>query len=292
MSIELEIKWATEHVAKLAAATKHLEAENAALKAPWGTFVEYEPLKYDSTGGDVMKHTDWARLEKVIAEDRERAARNKPKIAANNALLDRLVKTITATGIKSESWHYKSTRSMKRETITADWLVLLRNAMPKLPGSLDRMEELHKRNIERREEYAKHQEAAQREAQRQVAENEAARKKLARVIAAAAALGLPVTSEEYDVRSEIRRRDKYIDLAVAGAETRCDWSDGCYRVTDALAIFTAETDDDKAIARSWQDICNDFDDGRSFRDAKWSYDRVMAMGDATLLALWNSLEAA
>lgn len=290
MSLELEIKWATDHVAKLAAEAKRLEKEVAALKIPWGTFVEYEPLKYDSIGGIPTDPIDWARFERTIKEDRERDARNQPKIAANNALLSRLVATIKATGIKSESWHYKSARTMKREAVTAEWLVLLRNAMPKLPGSLDRMEELHKRNLDRREEHARHKEAAQREAERQVAEQEESRKKLARIVAVASALGLPVTVDEEEIRDELRKRDKYIDLAIAGMQTRSDWTDGCYRVNDALARFDAVTPDDKAIAREWQEICNDFEDGRSFRDATWNYERVIQLADSKLLALYATLE--
>lgn len=290
MSLELEIKWATDHVAKLASAAKQLEAENNALKAPWGVFVEYEPLKYESTGGNPLDPSDWRKLERVIEEDRERDARNQPKIKANNALLDRLVKTITATGIQSESWHYKSSRSMKRETVTADWLSLLRNAMPKLPGSLASAEERHKRNIDKRAEFEKHKEATRREAERQAAENEAARKKLARLVAVASALGMDVTSEESDIRRELRKRDKYLDLAVAGMETRNDWTDGCYRVLDALARFDAVTPEDKAIAREWQDICNDFEDGRSFRDATWSYEEVIELANPELLKLWSKLE--
>jgi hypothetical protein len=108
-------------------------------------------------------------------------------------------------------------------------------------------------------------------------------------VAVAQQLGLPVTSEEDDVREELRNRDKYIDMYAAGYAVRSDWSDGPDAVVRALGRFEELTPEDKAIAREWQDICADFEDGRSFRDAVWSYDRVLELADPSLVSLWNSL---
>lgn len=76
------------------------------------------------------------------------------------------------------------------------------------------------------------------------------------------------------VLAKLRERDQYLDLAVAGLQTRGDWSDGFYRVEAALGRFKIADDRDKEIAA---DICgcmSDQDDGRVFRDTRWSYDAL------------------
>lgn len=287
MSLDLEIRWATEHVAKLAAAARVLEAENANLKAPWGTFVEYEPMQYGTKCGDINYY--WQQYENSIAEDRARAERNAPKLTANNLLLKKLVDTIVATGISSTGSQWNG-RKRKYESVTADWINMLRSAMPKLPGSLDDSERKHKENIKRREDEAKKKEASRLHAEQARVAEENERKKLARLVAVATQLGMPVTSEEGEVRTAILAKDKYLDLAVAGMACRSDWSDGCGVVISALRRFHTETPEDHSIANEWHDICSYFDDGRQFRDALWGYEKVIALADKEVLELWASLE--
>lgn len=82
----------------------------------------------------------------------------------------------------------------------------------------------------------------------------------------------------------LRSKDKYLDLAIAGLQTRGDWSDGFYRVEAALKRFKIESNQDKDIAA---DLCGCMgsDDGRVFRDTAWSYDKLFELvADKTLLA--------
>ena len=84
---------------------------------------------------------------------------------------------------------------------------------------------------------------------------------------------LPPDSEWSDILEALRYKDQRLDLAVAMADTRGDWSEGFYRVNSALGRFKIETDEDKDIAN---DIvsCLSEDDGRVFRDTTWNYGRL------------------
>jgi len=80
-----------------------------------------------------------------------------------------------------------------------------------------------------------------------------------------------------DILNELRTKDQRLDLAVAMLLTRGDWSQGYYRVSDAMKRFTIRDDTDKEIIT---DIVSCFDgddcDGRVFRDTTWNYDRLFS----------------
>jgi hypothetical protein len=87
---------------------------------------------------------------------------------------------------------------------------------------------------------------------------------------------LQIDSTWDDVLTELRKRDQRLDLAVAMQQTRGDWSDGPYRVRDALDRFTIATTEDKDIANDVLSGLEDFSDGRVFRDMRWNYDALFA----------------
>ena len=68
----------------------------------------------------------------------------------------------------------------------------------------------------------------------------------------------------------LRGRHQRLDLAVAMAQTRGDWSEGPYRVRDAMDRFTIRDNEDKDIANDVLGCMDDFEDGRVFRDTRWS----------------------
>lgn len=84
----------------------------------------------------------------------------------------------------------------------------------------------------------------------------------------------PVYADAETVLDAIRRRDKYLDLAMAMEETRGDWSDGYYRVSAAMSRFRCETDTDREIIADLETCFNDEIDGRVFRDTLWNYGRI------------------
>jgi hypothetical protein len=87
---------------------------------------------------------------------------------------------------------------------------------------------------------------------------------------------LPPESDWSDVLDHLRTKDQRIDLAVAMSQTRGDWSEGPYRVSNALHGFSIQNDEDKEIAADVASCLYDFDDGRVFRDTTWNYDRLFA----------------
>lgn len=87
---------------------------------------------------------------------------------------------------------------------------------------------------------------------------------------------LPIESTWSDVLQALRGRHQRLDLAVAMAQTRGDWSEGPYRVRGAMDRFTIRDNEDKDIANDVLGCMDDFSDGRVFRDTRWSYDALFA----------------
>jgi hypothetical protein len=87
---------------------------------------------------------------------------------------------------------------------------------------------------------------------------------------------LPIESTWADVLEALRSRQQRLDLAVAMSQTRGDWSEGPYRVRGAMDRFTIRDNEDKDIANDVLGCMDDFEDGRVFRDTRWSYDALFA----------------
>ncbi len=86
---------------------------------------------------------------------------------------------------------------------------------------------------------------------------------------------LDILSTWEDVLSALCNKDRLLNLAVAMEQTRSSWIDGCYRVTDAL--FDPSTPQEKEIIDNVAPYCDDFEDGRVFRDCQWSYDVIYSV---------------
>jgi hypothetical protein len=83
-----------------------------------------------------------------------------------------------------------------------------------------------------------------------------------------------------EVLEDLRKRDQYLDLAIAGMATRGDWSERYYRVQDAFNRFKINDDRDKEIAADIMGCLggeSDFRDGRVFRDTNWNYDKLLTL---------------
>lgn len=91
------------------------------------------------------------------------------------------------------------------------------------------------------------------------------------------------SSDWRDMLALLCSKNKYLDLGIAGEETRGDWSDGFYRVAEALRRFKIEDERDKEIVADLAG-CMDSEDGRVFRDTTWSYEALYEMvGDDQLV---------
>lgn len=218
-----------------------------------------------------------AAVQKTIATHEG----NLEAIAHNRMMRDRLTAIMRRAGIADEFSEYRtrSSRHTRKEWIKsrAGYLSDLARIFPISDGydtAIKRRDQL----IEYINTYSKKAEA-EKAATVAAAEAAMARRQsdldLVRLIDR---YGLKLEADWSDVLEAIRKKDKYLDLAVAGIQTRGDWSEGFWRVENALGRFKIETDTDKEIAAA---LCgclgNDDRDGRIFRDIKWNYDAILKL---------------
>ena len=222
------------------------------------------------------------QLESARAKDVAAHEKNTPAIEANKAVAERVTALMTEIGMPtrfSERDHASRARYPKTITRDAGWLTDLRRECKTDDGftaATRTYEDLKRRYEEYAAEGRKEAERAARdrelEQQREV-EKRKADMELASILLR---YQLPIESTWSDVLEHLRGKHQRLDLAVAMQQTRGDWSDGPYRVRDALGRFTIHTDEDKEIAADVAACLYDFDDGRVFRDTTWSYDALFA----------------
>jgi hypothetical protein len=275
---------AISHVNKLQEQILKLREENKRLAAPFGTLQEPLPLKSGKWSRDLVKtEFGWARIEGEYAEDVETGKRNDEINAANQALVASIRKVIVEAGFPESHVEYKRN---KLNRVPSGWAVGIRVT----PGHATLLVESRMKEYrEYREKFLAEKAKAEAESER-VKQAEADRRAAdIEFVDLCRAVGLdPVSTGVGDLKDAIRSKCKYLDLAVAGMETRGDWSDGCWRVENALSEFEVVTPEDKAIHEDWWSECNDFDDGRQFRDCTWNYDRIISeLADSTAVALWG-----
>lgn len=217
-------------------------------------------------------------LEAARRRDVETHERNIPFMERNKAMRERVVALMTEAGIP-RTWSekkYASSRSRYPKTFTNDagYIGDMQRNLPIDDGfaaATATYESLLAKYRAYEQEAAGEEERIQKareETERREREARLANVELAEIILR---YGLHRESTWSDVLDELRKKDQRLDLAVAMAQTRGDWSEGPYRVSAALNRFKIETDEDKDIAADVVDCLHDFEDGRVFRDTRWSY---------------------
>lgn len=107
-------------------------------------------------------------------------------------------------------------------------------------------------------------------------------------------ISVDATTDVESVFEALIGKDKYLGLADAMSKTRGDWSEGFWRVEEALRSFAmarTEVVDDLIITDIRECLNSDCEDGRIFRDTEWNYDRLYEMVDAALLADYRELSS-
>lgn len=220
------------------------------------------------------------KLEDAWKADQATHIKNLPALEANKAIRDRIQTLMDEVGMpktrKVRDGNRMSYGLPKMKTVDAGYLD---DFKAHLPVSDNFMLMEHSYN-ELKAKYDKFAEEAEKEAEvaAQAAEREAEREKaerranieLAKIILR---YDLPEDSTWNDCLDLLRKKDQRLDLAVAMSQTRGDWSDGFWRVSDALGRFKIQDDEDKDIANDVVSCMND-DDGRVFRDTTWNYGRL------------------
>lgn len=74
----------------------------------------------------------------------------------------------------------------------------------------------------------------------------------------------------------LRQKDHLLDLAIAMMNVRNNWSDGPDEVIQALD-FTPRNTTEEEIKAEAASHCEDFEDGRVFRDCNWNYGAILPL---------------
>lgn len=220
-------------------------------------------------------------LEAAWQVDCETHEKNKPAIAHNTALRERIGAVMKAAGIPD---HYSEidtnsrSRFPKRVRRQAGYLDDLARSVP-IDDGFEQARQTYERLRARYAEYRKRADEEKAAAERaEQARREAELRQRQADMELAVILvryNLPVTSTWADVLGALRGRNKYLDLALAMEQVHGDWSDGYDPVSRALQRFPIEDDRDKDIAADILGCIADlFGDGRVFRDTTWNYDRL------------------
>lgn len=278
---------AISHIGKMWEEMEKLRAENKRLKTPFGAIQATESLKSGKwTPRLVESDSGWNQILSDYKSDIESAARNDIVNNNNQSLVNNLRKIIAGSGFPEtrSEWTGRKYKSVANEwskcifTVSGEGSSVLEKRMKEYQALRDQYE---KKAAEQKE--------------KSIAEEK--RKEAAR-IANVEFIDLcrhfeidPTKSDTSDLREAILSKSKYLRLAVSGSETRNDWSGGCYRVESALSEFDISDVVDKCIHDEWRSICDDFEDGRSFRDCEWNYDRIFDLVDDSLLKLWRRFES-
>lgn len=223
-----------------------------------------------------------ASLESARAKDVAQHEANVPALVNNKAIADQIIALNEAVGMPKR-WTERDRNSrarypkiighdagylsdLAREVKTDDGFESATSTYNRLKAEYDRYAESGKAEAE--------QIARKREIeQMRLVERRKADMELAGLLLR---YELPIESSWSDVLAHLCEKDQRINLAVAMEQTRGDWSDGPYRVRDALTDFIIQTDEDKEIAADVASELYDFEDGRCFRDCTWNYSRLFA----------------
>lgn len=230
-----------------------------------------------------------SKLEAARKLDIENHEKNIPAIDANKAIWERVKSFMEEIGMPKTRKERAGTRYgvPKYKTVDAGWLDDLRaNVM--VNDGFDHATATYQRLLVEYQKYAAEAEREAEQAATAAAEAEERRKAERRANLELAEIilryDLDRDSEWSDVLDALRKRDQCLDLAVAMQQTRNDWSDGYWRVSDALGRFTVKTPEDAEIQTNILSCFNDDIDGRVFRDCEWNYGRLFAAASDRQLA--------
>ncbi|MDD3906413.1 MAG: hypothetical protein PHS46_07845 [Candidatus Omnitrophica bacterium] len=214
---------------------------------------------------------------------------NQAAIKNNATVYDGLRKLIAAIGIPSSYNKVVNRRSYKTESVSYDWTEGLRHLVP----THDDWPDVQKTYEQKMSEVAKWEEkiAAEESEKERQRESEAKNiEKIKTLGILANKYGLALSTEDHEILDAILSKDKYLALGHSLLLNRGDWSDGPDYARCGLDRFEVVSDTDRAIYAELHDLIDDWQgDGRCFRDADYSYDRLFGMVDTALLADYKTL---
>lgn len=288
--LEWEYKSIIDNAAKMQATITRQADEIALLKQAFGVLQTYTEPPLAKWNFDKM--VEWVgSFDEQVEAARQICEVNDAAWKANCVLLKKLSDAIAAAGISQTYRRAKGRSYYKTESVDHDWYADLKSAIRPPSYTTAWLNETVAKVQKARADKQEKQEAARRQREQADRQQEADRKRTVVIVEVAKELGVdPVSTDADSLKDELRKRDKYLDLAVAMMDTRGDWSDGFYRVTDALGRFKSETETDIAVVSEVSELAHgEESDGRIFRDCTWNYSRLFELADAKLAALYSRL---
>lgn len=217
--------------------------------------------------------------------------RNIPKIENNKAVYNNAITFMKNLGLCEEEAY---TKRMGGKTYwkTAEWKLSIIKMIP-VTDSFEQKESNYKRAIEnlnnQEHKLIRIEQQKAVESKKKLEEQEKQKQLIKIAIKIEEKFGQELTQYKIDDLLEILRdNDKYLDLAVAMELTRCNWSEGFYRVRSALDRFKIETEEEKTIISDISE-CMYCDDGRVFRDCEYNYSVLYDKVNPEIMAIAKEL---
>lgn len=223
----------------------------------------------------------WAKCLEV-------AAANDIANPINVRVREKAINTMLSLGLTQRVSVFKTSKSRKREEVTADWYSSLLLQIP-TGGDISYQQTIKAGLLKAVEdvEQAKLKEQADAERERQKAIDK--RKADLVFVELCTQVGIdPLESDRNCILDALLAKDKYLRLAHYLERNRNDWSDGYHFARTGLNGFEVVSDDDQAIATEIGDLLDDDEvDGRCFRDCHYNYGVLYGLADQSLVALYR-----
>ena len=240
---------------------------------------------------DVKKYRDKYELE--FKEIKEKHELNIPIIENNQKVYEQAIKFMQDLGLsKSES--YQKRRYGKTYSKTAEWLASIDKMIP-TTDNFGSYEATYKSRIYSLDEFERKIKNENYKKEQEIKKEQESKEKEVKLIK----FGLELKKEFNDLLEDIYtvsyfrdfllNKDKFLCLAYNMESTRNDWSNGCYAVEDNLHLLDQSIQIERDIYDELYDFCDDFEDGRCFRDCQYNYSVLYNMADDNILRLWQEL---
>lgn len=231
------------------------------------------------------------QYEKEFNEIKEIHETNISIIENNKKVLQQAVRFMNDLGL-SETEYYQKRKYGKNYTKTSEWKTSIEKMIPTTDGfsycesrfrdlnnSLDRIEEkFRKEKIQKETELKRKKEKEQ---------------KLEKIIS----LRININNEYNsnidggfeDIKEFLLQKDKFLNLAYSMESVRGYWGNGCGIVREAIESLDTKNELENKIYECLSECCEDFDDGRVFRDCEYSYGVIYGMADKKVYEFWTEL---
>lgn len=253
---------------------------NVSLKPYHRRTIKFSESHYDSWQGKYIEKelVDLAGIKDYYEKDKIIHEENLKIIETNKASVNAAILTMKSFGLEEYKYVKKSSRSSKEIKVTCAWVEELR-AKFSTYDNWHGIDSEYKEIIQKREDKIKEKAELERKNKLE-AENKAKEENFKLLVVELTKKynldANTVFMDVEDIKRLLASRNKYLYLAHFLALNRGDWSDGYSYAQQGLDTFVIdeENDMDMAIYNEITSLCEDFDDGRVFRDCEWNYSRL------------------